>query len=90
VRRLQLTSLGWRSVVSVSVPEIQAVQARAFKPAVMSAGKVHREIDMPAQGLKTGLVEPPDRTYVAGYRIRPPPWIHTSTGRSLRSRSVGV
>ena len=51
-----------------SVPEIQAVQTRAFKPAVMPAGKVHREIDMSAQGLKTGVVELPDRTYVAGYR----------------------
>ena len=55
-------------MVSGSVPEIQAVQTRAFKPAVVPANKVHREIDMPAQGLKTGVVEPPDRTHVAGYR----------------------
>lgn len=51
-----------------SVPEIQAVETRAFKPALMSVGKVHREIDMSTQGLKTGVVEPSDRTYVAGYR----------------------
>lgn len=44
------------------------METRAFKPAVMSAGQVHREIDMSAHGLKTGVVEPSDRTYVAGYR----------------------
>jgi hypothetical protein len=41
---------------------------RAVEPAVASAGQVHREIDMSAQGLKTGVVEPLDRTHVAGYR----------------------
>ena len=54
-------------MVSGSVPEIQASQTRAFKPAVTSVGKVHREIDVSAQGPKTGVVEPSDRTYVAGY-----------------------
>jgi hypothetical protein len=44
------------------------VETRAFNPAVMPVGKVHRQIDMSAQGLKTGVVEPSDRTYVAGYR----------------------
>ena len=44
------------------------MQTRAVKPAVVSIGKVHREIDMSAQGLKTGAVEPPDRTHVASYR----------------------
>ena len=41
---------------------------RAVKPAVVRAGQVHPEIDMSAQGLETGVVEPSDRTYVAGYR----------------------
>jgi hypothetical protein len=44
------------------------VETRAFKPAVASGGKVHREIDMSTQGLKAGVVEPPDRTHVADYR----------------------
>ena len=59
---------GWRSVAPGSVPEVQAVETRAFKPAMAPAGQVHREIDMSAQGLKAGVVEPPDRTHVAGYR----------------------
>jgi hypothetical protein len=42
------------SVVSGSVPEIQAVETRAFKPAVVSVGKVHREIYMSTQGPETG------------------------------------
>jgi hypothetical protein len=53
--------------VWASVPEIQAVETRAFEPAVVSAGKIHREIDMPTQGLKTGVVEPSDCTHVARY-----------------------
>jgi hypothetical protein len=69
-------------VVTGSVPEIQAGQTRAFKPAVLSVGKVHREIDMSAQGLKTGVVEPPDRTYVAGYRPDRQVLIAASDGRS--------
>ena len=48
-----------------SVPEIQAVDTCAFNPTVMPVGKVHRQIDMSAQVLKTGVVEPSDRTYVA-------------------------
>ena len=44
------------------------MEALTFMPAVASVGKVHREIDMSAQGLETGVVEPPDRIYVAGYR----------------------
>ena len=44
------------------------MQTLAVKPAVASAGKVHRQIDMSAQGLKTGAVEPSDRTHVSGYR----------------------
>jgi hypothetical protein len=55
-------------VVSGSVPEIQAVETRASKPAVESAGQVHREIDMSTQGLETSVIEPSDRTHVAGYR----------------------
>jgi len=54
-------------VVSRSVPEIQVVETRAVKPAMVPAGQVHREIDMSTQGLETGVVEPPDRTHVAGY-----------------------
>lgn len=57
-----------RGSVTGSVPEVQAVKTRAFKPAVAPVRKVHREIDMSAQGLKTGTVEPSDRTHVAGYR----------------------
>ena len=51
-----------------SVAEIQAVETRALKPAVVPAGQVHREVDMSAQGLKSGVVEPPDRAHVAGHR----------------------
>lgn len=51
-----------------SVPEVQAVEARPFKPGVAPAGKVHREVDMSAQYLKAGVVEPLDRAHVAGYR----------------------
>ena len=40
----------------------------AFMPGVASAAKVHREIDMSAQGLETGGVKRSDRTHVAGYR----------------------
>lgn len=54
-------------MVPVSVPEIQAVQTRAVQPAVAPGGKVHREVDMAAQGLEAGVVEPPDRSHVAGY-----------------------
>ena len=44
------------------------METLAFKPAVMSVGKVHREIDMSTQGLEAGVVEPSDRTHVAGHR----------------------
>jgi hypothetical protein len=44
------------------------VEALTFMPAVASVGKVHREIDVSAQGLKTGVIERSDRTHVAGYR----------------------
>ena len=44
------------------------METLAFKPAVMSVGKVHREINMSTQGLEAGVVEPSDRTHVAGHR----------------------
>ena len=44
------------------------METRAVKPAVVSVGKVHREIDTSAQGLETGIVESSDRIHVAGYR----------------------
>ena len=47
---------------SGSVPEIQAVETLTFMPAVASVGKVHREIDMPAQGL--GIAASDGRVFV--------------------------
>ena len=44
------------------------MQTRSVEPEVVSAGQVHGEVDMSAQGLKTGVVEPADRPHVAGYR----------------------
>jgi hypothetical protein len=38
------------------------------EPAVTSLGKVHGEVDMSTQSLKTSVVEPPDGSHVASYR----------------------
>lgn len=65
-----------------SVPEVQAVETRPFKPSVVPVGQVHREVDMSAQYLKAGVVEPLDRAHVAGYR--PDRQVLMAPGGSLR------
>jgi hypothetical protein len=43
------------------------METRALQPALPSLGKVDREIDMSTEGLKTGVIEPSDRTHISGY-----------------------
>jgi len=70
-----------------SVPEFQVVQLRAVEPAVPPGAEVHRQVDVPAEGLEADIVEPPNGVHVAG---RHHPRAHVSRGLPAARRRPGL